>query len=92
METKASVSHDEVIVKMLRASREFEVEYLKAALADEEEPRVLPIALRHIAEARGGLAKAPRPPGSSARVCTEPCRRAAIRVSRHCSPSSKLLG
>jgi probable addiction module antidote protein len=57
MKTKASISHDEVIVEKLRKSHAFAVEYLKAALADDEEPGVLLIALRHVAEARGGLAK-----------------------------------
>jgi probable addiction module antidote protein len=52
-----SVSHDEAMKRELRADREFAVEYLKAALEDTEEPRVLLIALRRIAEARGGIAK-----------------------------------
>ena len=52
-----SVSHDEAIKRALRADRDFAVEYLKAALEDTEEPRVLLIALRRIAEARGGIAK-----------------------------------
>ena len=57
MKSKAAVSHDEVIVKKLRKSHSFAVEYLKAAMADDEEPGVLLIALRRIAEARGGIAK-----------------------------------
>ncbi len=57
MKNKTSVSHDEVIVKKLRSSRAFAAEYLKAAMEDTEEPRVLLVALRHIAEARGGIAK-----------------------------------
>ena len=39
------------------------VEYLKAALEDEEEPRVLLIALRQIAQARGGIAKVAKAAG-----------------------------
>jgi len=35
---------------------EFAAEYLRAALEDDDEPSVLLIALRRIAEARGGLA------------------------------------
>ena len=35
----------------------FAVEYLKAALDDADEPKVLLVALRRIAEARGGIAK-----------------------------------
>ncbi len=57
MKTKASVSHDEVMIKKLRKSRSFAAEYLKAAIEDTDEPQVLLIALRQIAEARGGMAK-----------------------------------
>ena len=42
---------------MLRRDPAFAAEYLKAAMEDEEEPRVLQIALRHIAAARGGVSK-----------------------------------
>ena len=54
---KASISHDDAIVEELRQSPEFAAEYLKAALEDRDEPRVLLIAMRHVAEARGGIAK-----------------------------------
>lgn len=57
MKSKTSVSHDEVMLKKLRNDRAFAVEYLKAAIEDSEEPRTLLVALRHIAEARGGMAK-----------------------------------
>jgi len=57
------VSHDEVMLRRLRESREFAVEYLKAALEDTEEPGVLLIALRRVAEARGGIAKVARMAG-----------------------------
>jgi probable addiction module antidote protein len=57
MKNKTSISHDEVMVKKLRSNPSFAVEYLKAAMEDTEEPQVLLIALRHIAEARGGVAK-----------------------------------
>jgi len=58
MKRKASISHDDAMVKELRADPEFAAEYLKAALEEaEDEPRVLLIALRRVAEARGGLAK-----------------------------------
>src|SRR5438477_5261373 len=53
MKRKASVSHDEAIVRRLRKDPEFAAEYLKAALEDEDEPRVLLIALRQLARARG---------------------------------------
>ena len=53
---KASISHDESMIRSLRANPKFTVEYLKAAL-DEDEPRVLLVALRRIAMACGGIAK-----------------------------------
>jgi probable addiction module antidote protein len=57
MKDKASVSHDEVIVKKLQKNRAFAAEYLKAAMEDREEPETLLVALRHLAEASGGMAK-----------------------------------
>ena len=57
MKQKASVSHDEVMVRKLRISQAFAAEYLKAAMEDTEEPQALLVALRHLAEARGGIAK-----------------------------------
>jgi probable addiction module antidote protein len=53
MKRKASISHDEVIIRRLRKDPDFAAEYLKAALEDEDEPRVLLIALRHLAQAQG---------------------------------------
>ena len=53
MRRKASVSHDEAMVRRLRKDPEFAAEYLKAALEDADEPRVLLIALRHLAQAQG---------------------------------------
>jgi probable addiction module antidote protein len=53
MKRKASISHDDAVVRDLRRDPKFAAEYLKAALEDEDEPRVLLIALRHIAQARG---------------------------------------
>jgi probable addiction module antidote protein len=53
MKRKASTSHDEAVVRRLRKDPDFAAEYLKAALEDSEEPRVLLIALRHLAVARG---------------------------------------
>jgi probable addiction module antidote protein len=50
---KASVTHDETIIRRLRNDPDFAAEYLKAALEEEDEPRVLLIALRHLAQARG---------------------------------------
>ena len=53
MKRKASTSHDDAIVRRLRKDPEFAAEYLKAALEDADEPRVLLIALRQLAQARG---------------------------------------
>jgi probable addiction module antidote protein len=53
MKHKASVSYDDAIVRRLRKDPDFAAEYLKAALEDENEPRVLLIALRHLAQAQG---------------------------------------
>ena len=50
---KASVSHDESLVRELRADPELAVAYLQAAMEDNEEPTVLLLALRHVAEAYG---------------------------------------
>jgi probable addiction module antidote protein len=58
-----SVSHDECMIRELRADPKFAAEYLKVALEDTEEPAVLLIALRRIAEARGGLAKVAKAAG-----------------------------
>jgi probable addiction module antidote protein len=50
---KTSASHDEAIIRRLRKDPEFAAEYVKAALEDTEEPLVLLLALRHLAQARG---------------------------------------
>ena len=57
MKHKPSLSHDEAMVGELRANPEFAAEYLRAALEEEDEPRVLLLALRRVAESRGGIAK-----------------------------------
>ena len=49
MKRRTSVSHHESIVRRLRKDPNFAAEYLKAALEDEDEPRVLLVALRHLA-------------------------------------------
>jgi probable addiction module antidote protein len=53
MKTKTSISHDEAMIHRIRKDPDFAAEYLKAALEDADEPRVLLIALRHVAQARG---------------------------------------
>ena len=63
MKRKASISHGEAMVRELRENPEFAAEYLRAALEDDDEPSVLLIALRRIAEARGGIAKVAKAAG-----------------------------
>ena len=63
MKDIASVSHDDMMREKLKNDPEFAIEYLKAALDDTEEPKVLLIALRRITEARGGFAKVARAAG-----------------------------
>jgi probable addiction module antidote protein len=63
MKHKASTSHDEAMVRELRENPDFAAEYLRAALEDAEEPRVLLVALRQVAEARGGVAKVAKAAG-----------------------------
>jgi probable addiction module antidote protein len=53
MKRKTSVSHDETIIRRLRKDPEFAAEYVKAALEENDEPLVLLIALRHLAQSRG---------------------------------------
>lgn len=53
MKDRVSISHDEAMSRDLREDPDFAAEYLKAAMEDEAEPRVLLVALRRIAEARG---------------------------------------
>jgi probable addiction module antidote protein len=57
MKHKASISHEKAVIDHLRDDPEFAAEYLKAALEDTDEPKVLLLALRRITEARGGFAK-----------------------------------
>jgi probable addiction module antidote protein len=52
-----SVSDNDSVIQELRNDPQFAVEYLKVALEDIENPGVLLIALRRVAEARGGIAK-----------------------------------
>jgi probable addiction module antidote protein len=53
MKRRLTASHDEAVIRRLRCDPEFATEYLKAALEDTDEPRVILIALRHLAQARG---------------------------------------
>jgi probable addiction module antidote protein len=58
-----TVSHDEYMFRELCKRPKFAAEYLKAALEETEEPAALLIALRRIAEARGGIAKVAKAAG-----------------------------
>ena len=51
-----SVSHDEYLIERLKNPKQA-AGYLNTALEDED-PRVFLLALRHVAEARGGLGNA----------------------------------
>ncbi len=57
MKRKTSVPNDEVIIAEIRDNPVFAASYLAAAIEEADEPGVLLIALRQIAEARGGMAK-----------------------------------
>ncbi|MGA2904380.1 MAG: addiction module antidote protein [Candidatus Korobacteraceae bacterium] len=56
MRRKASISHDKAMIRELREDPGYAAEYLKAAMQEVGEPRVLLVALRRVAEARGGPA------------------------------------
>jgi hypothetical protein len=60
MGKRKTISHDEMMLRRLKEEPAFAVEYLKAALEDTDEPKVLLIALRRITEARDGFAKIAR--------------------------------
>lgn len=53
MKRKTSISHDDAMIRLIRKDPAFAGEYLKAALEDTDNPRVLLIALNHIAGACG---------------------------------------
>lgn len=57
MKKTASISHEKALIEEIRRDPEFAAEYIRAALEDTDEPRVLLVALRQVAEAWGGLAK-----------------------------------
>lgn len=53
MKRRTSISHDDAMIRRIRKEPEFAAEYLRAALEDSDEPRVLLLALGHVAQARG---------------------------------------
>jgi probable addiction module antidote protein len=58
-----STSHDSQMRARLERDPEFAAEYLRAAMADTDEPRVLLLALRRLTEARGGITLVARQAG-----------------------------
>jgi len=50
---RASVCHDQALIRELRADPDYAAEYLQAAMEDTGEPAVMLIALRHVSEAYG---------------------------------------
>jgi len=63
MKRKASISNEEAVIRHLREDRDFAAEYLKAALEEADDPKVLLLALRRLTQARGGFAKIARAAG-----------------------------
>jgi probable addiction module antidote protein len=63
MKHKPSISHDQAVIRHLGDDAEFAAEYLKAAIEDTQDPKVLLLALRRLAEAKGGLAKVAKAAG-----------------------------
>ncbi|MCW5777688.1 MAG: putative addiction module antidote protein [Phycisphaeraceae bacterium] len=53
MKPRNSIPHEEALIKELRDDPEYAAEYLKAAMEDSDEPKVLLVALRQIARAQG---------------------------------------
>ena len=60
MRNQTSVSHDDVMREKLETDATFAAEYMRAALEDADDPKVLLIALRRITEARGGFVRIAR--------------------------------
>lgn len=63
MKSRTSISHEKALLRELREDPEFAAEYLKAAIDEADEPGVLLLALRRVAEARGGVAKVAKSAG-----------------------------
>lgn len=50
---KSKASHNVAMIRRLRREPKFAAAYLEAALEEDDEPQVLLIALRHLAQAQG---------------------------------------
>jgi hypothetical protein len=70
------------MARRIRKDPQFAADYLRAALEESDEPRVLLLALRHVAQARG-IAKIAKAAGADAKVCIVHCLPTAIRASQH---------
>jgi probable addiction module antidote protein len=60
---RQTISHTTALIEELRADPAFAAEVLRAALEDEDEPRVLLVALRQIVQSRGGVASVAKEAG-----------------------------
>ena len=89
MKHKASVPNDVEIIRELREDPEFAAEYLNAALADSKEPAVLLMALRHLSEAKGGMAKVAKRAGVERESLYRTLSRKGIPASPPSPPSSR---
>ena len=61
--TPTRTLHEATVIDRLRTDPRFAAEYLRAAMDEQDEPKVLLIALRRIAEARGGMTRVARAAG-----------------------------
>ncbi len=52
MKRKPNISHEKALIRELRDDPQFAAEYLKSAMEESDEPQVLLIALRQVAQAR----------------------------------------
>lgn len=98
--SKATASHEKAIIHELRDDPQFAAEYLTAAIEDASEPKVLLVALRQVAKARGvaKVAKAARiereslyralSPGGNPRLSTLMAVMKALRLTLTIEPAS----
>ena len=86
MKRKTSVSHDETMIRRIRQDPQFAAEYLRAALEDTDEPRVLLLALRHVAQAHGigKIAKSAGPAREPVSSTVRQWESTPLHVARRC--------
>ena len=92
MKRKASISHNEAIVRELKENPEFAEEYLKAALEDCDEPKVLLVAWGIWQKPGAASPKSQNWRASNGRACTALSRPAATHGCRRSSPSPRQSG